>query len=74
MRMIITSILSLFTLYSSRLMAHPYVSEADVITKYFHETFHAVSEKGLFLLFVILVSYILFKAIERSNETDSSNK
>jgi|TARA_Y100001949_G_scaffold24703_1_gene17969 hypothetical protein len=55
-------------------MAHPYVSEADIITKYFHETFHAVSEKGLFLLFVILVSYILFKAIERSNETDSSNK
>lgn len=74
MRIIITTILSLFTLHSSRLMAHPYVGEADIITKYFHETFHAVSEKGLFLLFVILVSYILSKAIECSNETDSSNK
>ena len=59
MRMIITTILSLFTLYSSRLMAHPYVSEADIITKYFHETFHVVSEKGLFLLFVILELRIL---------------
>lgn len=71
MRMIITTTLSLFTLYSSRLMAHPYVSEADTITQ--HEIFHAVGERGL-SLFIILVIFILFKAVMYFNETDSSNK
>jgi hypothetical protein len=52
-------------------MAHPYVSEADTITQ--HEIFHAVGERGL-SLFIILVIFILFKAVMYFNETDSSNK